>query len=119
MYGWTTGPLIEYYIQEYASNGAGSAQGQKVGSVTCDGSVYDIWKHQQVNQPSISGTTTFWQYISNRRDKRPGSGTITTQCHFDAWKNLGLNLGTHSYQTLSTEGWGNAGGKSQYTVSGS
>ena len=101
------------------SNGAGSAQGQKVGTVTCDGSVYDIWKHQQVNQPSIQGTSTFWQYISNRQSKRPGSGTVTTQCHFDAWKKLGLNLGTHNYQTLSTEGWGNAGGSSKYTVSGS
>ncbi|KAI8933916.1 hypothetical protein NX059_009609 [Plenodomus lindquistii] len=119
VYGWTTNPLIEYYVQEYTNNGSGSAQGTKVGTVTCDGSVYDIWKHQQVNQPSISGTTTFMQYISNRRDKRPGSGTVTTQCHFDAWKKLGLNLGTHNYQTLSTEGWGNAGGKSQYTVTGS
>ncbi|KAH7071540.1 endo-1,4-beta-xylanase B precursor [Paraphoma chrysanthemicola] len=119
VYGWTTNPLIEYYVQEYTSNGAGSAQGQKVGTVTCDGSVYDIWKHQQVNQPSIQGTSTFWQYISNRQTKRPGSGTVTTSCHFDAWKKLGLNLGTHNYQTLSTEGWGNAGGSSQYTVSGS
>ncbi|KAK3215670.1 hypothetical protein GRF29_8g788329 [Pseudopithomyces chartarum] len=118
VYGWTTNPLIEYYIQEYTSNGAGSAQGQKVGSVTCDGSVYDIWKHQQVNQPSIQGQSTFWQYISNRQNKRPGSGTVTTKCHFDAWAKLGLNLGQHNYQTLSTEGWGNAGGSSQYTVSG-
>jgi endo-1,4-beta-xylanase len=119
VYGWTTNPLVEYYVQEYTSNGAGSAQGQKVGSVTCDGSAYDIWKHTQVNQPSIVGTTTFTQYISNRVNKRPGSGTVTTQCHFDAWKKLGMNLGQHNYQTLSTEGWGNAGGKSQYTVSGS
>ncbi|KAH9863581.1 hypothetical protein J1614_009513 [Plenodomus biglobosus] len=119
VYGWTTQPLIEYYIQEYTSNGAGSAQGQKLGSVTCDGAVYDIWKHQQVNQPSIAGTATFWQYISNRRDKRAGGGTVTTQCHFEAWKALGLDLGTHGYQTLATEGWGNAAGKSQYSVSGS
>ncbi|KAJ4299664.1 hypothetical protein N0V90_004910 [Kalmusia sp. IMI 367209] len=118
VYGWTTNPLIEYYVQEYTSNGAGSAQGQKVGTVECDGSTYDIWKHQQVNQPSIQGTSTFWQYISNRQTKRPGSGTVTTKCHFDAWKALGLNLGTHNYQTLSTEGWGNAGGNSKYTVSG-
>ncbi|KAF2655954.1 glycoside hydrolase family 11 protein [Lophiostoma macrostomum CBS 122681] len=117
VYGWTTNPLIEYYVQEYTSNGAGSAQGQKVGTVTCDGSVYDIWKHQQVSQPSIQGTSTFWQYISNRQTKRPGSGTVTTSCHFDAWKALGLNLGTHNYQTLSTEGWGNAGGNSKYTIS--
>ncbi|CAG5143329.1 uncharacterized protein ALTATR162_LOCUS1329 [Alternaria atra] len=119
VYGWTTGPLIEYYIQEYTSNGAGSAQGTKMGQVTCDGSVYDIWKHTQVNQPSIQGTTTFTQYISNRVNKRPGSGTVTTKCHFDAWAKLGMNLGQHNYQTLSTEGWGNAAGRSQYTITGS
>ena len=119
VYGWTTGPLIEYYIQEYTSNGAGSAQGTKMGQVTCDGSVYDIWKHTQVNQPSIQGTTTFTQYISNRVNKRPGSGTVTTKCHFDAWAKLGMNLGQHNYQTLATEGWGNAAGKSQYTITGS
>lgn len=86
--------------------------------MTCDGSVYDIWEHQQVNQPSIAGTTTFNQYISNRRTSRPGSGTITTSCHFDAWKALGLNLGTYDYQVLATEGWGSAGGNSNYTLSG-
>lgn len=119
VYGWTRNPLIEYYIQEYASDGKGSAQGTNKGTVTCDGSVYDIWEHQQVNQPSIAGTTTFNQYISNRRDSRPGSGTITTQCHFDAWKALGLNLGSFDYQVLATEGWGSAGGNANYTVTGS
>jgi endo-1,4-beta-xylanase len=90
-----------------------------MGQVTCDGSVYDIWKHTQVNQPSIQGTSTFDQYISNRVNKRPGSGTVTTSCHFNAWASHGMKLGQHNYQTLSTEGWGNAGGKSQYTVTGS
>lgn len=117
VYGWTTNPLVEYYIQEY-SNGQGAAQGSKVGTVTSDGSTYDIWKHQQVNQPSIQGTSTFWQYISVRQNKRPGGGTVTTKNHFDAWAKLGMNLGTHNYQTISTEGWGNAGGNSKYTVSG-
>lgn len=117
VYGWTKNPLVEYYIQEYTFGGQGSAQGQKMGSVTCDGSAYDIWKHTQVNQPSIVGTTTFTQYISNRVNKRAGSGTVTTKCHFDAWAKLGMKLGQHDYQTLSTEGWGNASGKSQYTIS--
>ena len=66
VYGWTKNPLIEYYVQEYTSNGKGSAQGQKLGTLESDGSTYEIWKHQQVNQPSIAGTQTFWQYISNR-----------------------------------------------------
>ncbi|KAK4206209.1 glycoside hydrolase family 11 protein [Rhypophila decipiens] len=113
VYGWTKNPLIEYYVQEYTSNGAGSAQGQKLGSFQSDGSTYEVWKHQQVNQPSIAGTATFWQYISNRVSKRPGSGTVTMQNHFDAWKKLGLNLGSHDYQVLATEGWGNAGGNSK------
>ncbi len=58
-------------------------QGLRPGDKAGDGRerrvVYDIWKHQQVNQPSIAGTTTFTQYISNRRTARPGSGTITTK----------------------------------------
>lgn len=116
VYGWTKNPLVEYYVQEYTSDGKGSAQGTKLGSFESDGSTYDIWKHQQVNQPSISGTTTFWQYISNRQKMRPEGGTITIANHFDAWKKAGLNLGSHDYQTLATEGWGNAGGNSKYTL---
>jgi len=118
VYGWTTNPLVEYYVQEYTSNGAGSAQGQKLGTFTSDGGTYEIWKHQQVNQPSIQGTSTFWQYISNRVDKRPNGGTVTLANHFNAWSKAGLNLGQHNYQVLATEGWGNAGGNSKYTVSG-
>ncbi|GJC83547.1 endo-1,4-beta-xylanase 1 [Colletotrichum liriopes] len=117
LYGWSTNPLVEYYVQEY-SNGQGAAQGQKVGSVTSDGSTYDIWKHTQVNQPSIQGTTTFTQYISVRKNGRPNGGTITFANHVAAWEKLGMNLGDMNYQTISTEGWGNAGGSSKYTVSG-
>ncbi|OCL11429.1 glycoside hydrolase family 11 protein [Glonium stellatum] len=118
IYGWSKSPLVEYYIQEY-SNGQGAAQGTKIGTLESDGSTYDIWKHQQVNQPSISGTTTFWQYISVRQDKRPSGGTVTVANHFKAWADNGMKLGSLDYQTLSTEGWGNAGGSSQYTLSSS
>jgi endo-1,4-beta-xylanase len=119
VYGWTRNPLVEYYVQEYTSNGAGSAQGQKLGTFESDGGTYEIWKHQQVNQPSITGTATFWQYISNRvSDKRPNGGTVTMANHFAAWAKVGLNLGQHDYQVLATEGWGGAGGSSRYTLSG-
>lgn len=117
IYGWSTNPLVEYYIQEY-SNGNGAAQGTKLGTLVSDGSTYDIWKHQQVNQPSIQGTATFWQYISVRQQKRTTNGTITTANHFAAWAKQGMNLGTMNYQVLATEGWGNAGGNSKNTISG-
>ncbi|KAF2713799.1 glycoside hydrolase family 11 protein [Pleomassaria siparia CBS 279.74] len=117
VYGWTTDPLVEYYVQEYYNTGSGAAQGTKVGTLESDGSTYDIWKHQQVDQPSIQGTNTFWQYISVRQSKRSDNGTVTVGNHFDAWANAGLTLGTQNYQTVSTEGFGTAAGNSKYTVS--
>ncbi|KAK1983802.1 family 11 glycosyl hydrolase [Colletotrichum cereale] len=117
LYGWSIDPLVEYYVQEY-SNGKGAAQGQKVGSLTSDGSDYDIWKHTQTNQPSIQGTKTFTQYISVRKSARPNGGTITFANHVAAWEKAGMKLGQMKYQTIATEGWGSAGGNSKYTISG-
>lgn len=63
VYGWTTNPLVEYYVVENQGNGY-STGGSKKGTLTSDGSTYDVWQHQQTNQPSIQGTSTFQQYIS-------------------------------------------------------
>lgn len=114
VYGWTTNPLIEYYICEM---GSVTYDATYVGSLSSDGHSYGVYKHQQVNQPSIQGTATFWQYLSNWGGSSTGSNhTVTTANHFNYWNSHIGQMGAFNYQILAVEAYNGASGSCNATV---
>ncbi|TVY62849.1 Endo-1,4-beta-xylanase A [Lachnellula suecica] len=105
IYGWTTNPLVEYYIVEsYGThNPSNTTEAIQKGNMTSDGGNYEIWTKTRVNKPSIIGTTTFPQFWSIRQSKVVG-GTVNTGNHFKAWTSAGLKLGTQNYMIVAVEG---------------
>ena len=117
LYGWSTNPLVEYYVID-GYVGSPNYSGQNMGTMTSDGGTYTIIKHQQVNQPCITGNScTFWQYLAIRNSPRT-SGAITFSNFVSAWASKGMNLGSMDYQIMATEAWGGGSGNSSVTIGG-
>jgi endo-1,4-beta-xylanase len=108
VYGWSVSPLVEFYVVEDSYNGL-NGSGTKKGTFTIDGEgTYNVYQHQQNNQPSIQGTATFQQYISVRTSART-CGHISLTKHFDAWKSFGMTLGKMEEAKVLVEAGGGSG----------
>lgn len=113
VYGWTTNPLVEYYVCEFGSVVSGSYKG----SVSSDGHNYNTYEHTQYNQPSIQGTATFNQYLDNWGGSSTGSNhAVTMGNHYNHWKSLGMNLGNFNELIFMGEAWGGRSGGINATV---
>jgi len=109
IYGWSNNPLIEFYIvDDWFGSGPPTGGGTLKGTFTVDGGTYKVYQHQQTNQPSIHGTTTFQQYFSVRQTARQ-CGHISLTDHFKEWASLGMPLGKMASARLLTEAGGGSG----------
>jgi endo-1,4-beta-xylanase len=113
-YGWTTNPLIEFYVVELGANIAGSY----INTINSDGHNYNVYKHLQVNQPSPVGNTNFWQYLDNWGGSSVGSNhAINLGNHINNWKARGgQGFGNFYYLVLGCEAWGGRSGYINATV---
>ena len=114
VYGWTTSPLIEYYVCEKGSVASGSA----LDSISSDGASYTFYKHEQVNQPSIQGTATFWQYLDQWGGASTGKNySVTVGNHVNNWKSKGgQGFGSYNYQIFACENYSGGSGSINATV---
>jgi len=111
IYGWTTNPLIEYYIVEDSfGNGPVQPFGDQLrGNFTVDGAQYNLYTGNKQNQPNITGTNAnFTQVVSVRQNPRQ-CGHVSISEHFRQWQRMGVNLGAAKEAKILVEAGGGNG----------
>ena len=86
---------IEYYIVQDRGSYNPTSGGKKFGSATIDGIEYDFYTTDRIQQPSLSGTSTFKQYwsIPSNTSQHRTKGTISISKHFSEWAKVGMKMG--------------------------
>jgi hypothetical protein len=117
LHGYFADPIIDYHIIE--TYGSWNPKGNMTysGTYLSDGAEYDLY-YQENPLFGINPQQTY-TYMSIRQQPKPHgeiSGIITTKSHFDAWADLGLNLGEQHRQMIMATWSYQASGSSDITV---
>lgn len=102
--------LVEYYIIENWCewNVSQDPTAQFLGTLNADGSIYDIYLKERLEEPSIrceGDCDNFNQYVSIRRNPR-SSGTVDVSAHFNRWEELtGIPMGGLHEVMVKIEGY--------------
>lgn len=109
---------IEYYIVQDRGSYNPTSGGKKFGSATIDGIDYDFYTTDRINQPSLSGTSTFKQYwsIPKNTSQHRTKGTISISKHFSEWAKVGMKMGKlYEVASMKIESYtGNTGSANGY-----
>jgi endo-1,4-beta-xylanase len=112
VYGWTTDPLVEYYIIDSWGDSR-PPDAESKGTITVDGGVYDIYETTWI--ADYIGGENHQMYWSVRSEKRT-SGTISASQHFDMWESLGMDMWSFYEVSFVVEGF-DSGTADVYTMS--
>ncbi len=109
---------IEYYIVQDRGSYNPTSGGKKFGSATIDGISYDFYTTDRIQQPSLSGTSTFKQYwsIPSNTSQHRTKGTISISKHFSEWAKAGMKMGRlYEVASMKIESYtGNTGSAKGY-----
>lgn len=109
---------IEYYIVQDRGSYNPTSGGKKFGSATIDGISYDFYTTDRIQQPSLSGTSTFKQYwsIPSNPSQHRTKGTISISKHFSEWAKAGMKMGRlYEVASMKIESYtGNTGSAKGY-----
>ncbi len=119
VYGWTRTPLVEYYVVE-----RGNIPGQNLNrNFRANGKNYQFKRQLRQNAPSILGTKTFYQFISQTGGAPVGRNQqVSMQTHINHWNQHGGlrpqwgNLRNFDYQVFGIESFSRGWGKINATV---
>lgn len=107
---------IEYYIIQDRGSYNPTQGGKKFGSATIDGINYDFFTTDRINQPSLSGNSTFKQYwsIPSNTSQHRTKGTISISKHFEAWAKAGMKMGKlYEVASMKIESYTGQGGNAR------
>ena len=109
---------IEYYIVQDRGSYNPTSGGKKWGSAVIDGISYDFYTTDRIQQPSLSGTSTFKQYwsIPSNTSQHRTKGTISISKHFSEWAKVGMKMGKlYEVASMKIESYtGNTGSANGY-----
>ena len=98
----------EFFIVDNWDDVWRHTSGERVGTISVDGGVYDIYYYEKIYPPNIQGIQKKIEYWSTRKEKR-SKGTVSLGEHIRAWKQKGLKFTNILQISFKVEGYKSSG----------